>query len=700
MRLQRKISLSLQIILLSILCVIFAVVILGFESVRRMNKTFRDDLKTATASHVEKIAAEINNIFIPMTSLCKNTTALTEASYDGEVMLQTYEHLLKSSDNIFDIYYASDISIRDTENGGLFVSADGWDPDPDWNPVTRDWYISAKKNPDKYVFTDPYVDAQTGNLCLTLSKAIHVNNNFVGVLAIDSFIDGLNEKLQQEKLTKNSAVYLLDSTGKYITNDDNAKIMEVNYFDESLFDEVAGTKIDKILNGKTQVHISKRRYYGVTSVPGTKWSVVIEGNLGELSVILIQYARYIVFIMILLILGFGTLAFLISRNISKSFIILSKGCQNFSEGDFTNRFQKYNSREANMLSKGLNELADNMTQLVSNIKSSAENVQNVSEKVWDTTEAIYATVSDVNNSVDSMNGNITKENNSIDSITQVVAQIVNETNSLNESISRQDKIISNSSDAVQTMAQNVIETGNNTNLVTESIRKLVLVSKDNKDQLSVSTNEIQQVKEASKQLLEINNVISDVAEQTNLLAMNAAIEAAHAGDAGKGFAVVADEIRKLAETTASQAKSSKNSIAEISAKIDEITVSSVNITESFGATIDQIINVSRVIENLKNTVEVQGEQAQHIVSSLKDIDDISQNVKNNAVSISGSTEEAFKLCSDITALSSNVKDSLSQCNEAVKTLGYNSKNLNEISNSSKQNSNNLMNSISVFKVSE
>ena len=61
-----------------------------------------------------------------MALLCNNSAALAEAKYNGDDMLKNFTIFLKNSENIFDIYYASDISIRDTANGGLFVSADGW----------------------------------------------------------------------------------------------------------------------------------------------------------------------------------------------------------------------------------------------------------------------------------------------------------------------------------------------------------------------------------------------------------------------------------------------------------------------------------------------------------------------------------------------------------------------------------------------
>ena len=116
---------------------------------------------------------------------------------------------------------------------------------------------------------------------------------------------------------------------------------------------------------------------------------------------------------------------------------------------------------------------------------------------------------------------------------------------------------------------------------------------------------IKEVDRQSELLLEANEVISSIADQTNLLAMNAAIEAAHAGDAGRGFAVVADEIRKLAETSSEQSKDIASNLTKIKSVIETVVENTERATVSFETMNKSINNVTELQDAVLGSITEQ-----------------------------------------------------------------------------------------------
>jgi len=112
--------------------------------------------------------------------------------------------------------------------------------------------------------------------------------------------------------------------------------------------------------------------------------------------------------------------------------------------------------------------------------------------------------------------------------------------------------------------------------------------------------DIQEIARESEGILEINSVMANIASQTNLLSMNAAIEAAHAGETGKGFAVVADEIRKLAESSGEQSKTIGTVLKKIKGSIDKIKRSTENVLNKFEAIDSSVRTVAQQEENIRN----------------------------------------------------------------------------------------------------
>jgi len=173
-------------------------------------------------------------------------------------------------------------------------------------------------------------------------------------------------------------------------------------------------------------------------------------------------------------------------------------------------------------------------------------------------------------------------------------------------------------------------------------------------------NDIQEIARESEGLLAINAVMENIASQTNLLSMNAAIQAAHAGDAGRGFKVVADEVRKLAVSSSEQSKTIGAVLKKMKSSIDKITESTKNVLNKFEAIDSRIRVVAQQEENIRESMEEQGKGSKQILTAIGAMNDATREVENGVKEtleiFKEMAEEGKKLAAATQGVNSGVED--------------------------------------------
>jgi methyl-accepting chemotaxis protein len=274
----------------------------------------------------------------------------------------------------------------------------------------------------------------------------------------------------------------------------------------------------------------------------------------------------------------------------------------------------------------------------------------------------------VKDGVASIKANVEKENQSIAQNEAAVNRVMAEIEKLNSAIRSQSSQIADSSAATEEMVASIQSIEGSIVAVNTHVHDLVKSSMEEKKRLSAATEVAKEVEEESLALAEMNKVISDIATQVNLLSMNAAIEAAHAGESGKGFAVVAQEIRKLAETTDRQAKSSNDALNSIQGQIREIAKTSAHVEQSFSGMIGIIKGIEQLSGTLKNSAVEQASGSRQLKSSFAALNSITTEVEAGASSMQTSAAEAVSSCRRLTELSGSVSDTVSACEKGVASL--------------------------------
>jgi len=294
-------------------------------------------------------------------------------------------------------------------------------------------------------------------------------------------------------------------------------------------------------------------------------------------------------------------------------------------------------------------------------------------------------VDQISSNLDSMKNLMVKQENGAEEAGRAVSDIKENIDSLKKMIEEQTDSVNRSSSAIEEMTANINSV---TRTLAENSKNVVVLteaSENGKTGLQSVAQEIQGIAHDSEGLLEINSLMNSIASQTNLLSMNAAIEAAHAGEAGKGFAVVAEEIRKLAETSGKQSKTTATMLKKIKASIDNITKSSNEVLERFGAIDSSVKTVSEHEENILNAMEEQEAGGKQILESISRLRDITSSVKKGSDNMAESGETLVKETDEFIKISRETAKGMNEIMKGINQINVSVSHVNDMSMENNRN---------------
>ena len=283
--------------------------------------------------------------------------------------------------------------------------------------------------------------------------------------------------------------------------------------------------------------------------------------------------------------------------------------------------------------RALDGMAGNLTDQMRTIRTSVDELAAVGTTLQESMTRADDSIAEVGKAAEVVSRHVVSQSAGVEETAATVRSMTGTIEGLDKEIERQAASVSSSSSSIEQMVGNIRSVAGGIERLGASFGELMSASEEGGVKLEGVSGVVADISAQSEKLREANAVVAGIAAKTNLLAMNAAIEAAHAGDAGRGFAVVADEIRGLAESASKQSKEISRDIGDIRKSIEGAVTSSEAARKAFGAVTDLLGTVGALEREINASLEEQREGSRLALEGLAAINEVTAKVRSGSLEL-------------------------------------------------------------------
>jgi len=507
--------------------------------------------------------------------------------------------------------------------GGFTIRPDSKMPDG-YDPRTRPWYKDAI-NSSSSSLTKPYIDAATGQMVITIGAPVKKAGQTLGVVGADMTLQAITDSINALNFNGMGYAFLINADGEILVHPDKSLVTK-NLKDIYPQDTPAiTTDLSEIqVNGKARIVT----FAPVKGLGSANWYIGLSVDKEQAFAALSEFRTSAIIATVIAVVSIIALLGLLIRLLMQPLHVMTRAMQNIAEGegDLTRRLAVESQDEFGILGSAFNRFVERIHTSISEVASATEQLNEVALRV------VSASNSSMLNSDEQA------------SRTNSVAAAINELGAAAQEIARNAAQASHQASDARGLAEEGQQ------VVERSISSMQQLSQ----LLGTSSGHIEALNDKTVNIGQILEVITSISQQTNLLALNAAIEAARAGEAGRGFAVVADEVRNLAHRTQESAQQVQKMIEElqVSARGSVSTMEesqrhsqdSVEIANRAGERLISVTERIGEIDGMNQSVATATEEQTSVVESINmDITEINTLNQEGVENL----QSTLRACSDL-----------------------------------------------------
>jgi methyl-accepting chemotaxis protein len=534
----------------------------------------------------------------------------------------------------------------------------------------------------------------------------------IGLSGTSIVLSTIQEMVEEIKPFRDGSAMLISAGGIVAAHPDPQRMgKNMRESEQDTFGPFLDTLVDAVTRGSATSFAYQSpqsntvmQYYAVPFAIGNvpkPWTLVV--GVSRNTVMAPVYRM----LTVSLVIGFLSILFMslgvlfMARSISRPINRLSAMLKDISEGegDLTKTISITTKDEIGDLAHYFNFTITKIKNLVVAIRKEALSLSQTGADLAVNMNETASSVNEITATIKSIKVQTGKQQENVKGSSAVMGQVVNHIGTINEQIQKQSECVNESSSAIEQMLANIQSVTQSLIKNETNVTKLSHASEVGRAGLQEVSTDIQEIARESAGLLEINGVMENIASQTNLLSMNAAIEAAHAGESGKGFAVVAEEIRKLAESSSEQSKTISTVLKKIKGSIDKITKSTNEVLLHFESISEGVQTVTEQERSVRGAMEEQGIGSKAVLDSIGSLNEITGEVKRSAAEMLGGSREVIQESKVLEHITSEIGNGMQEMASGAEQIDTAVSQVNGISGENKKQIERLILEVSRFKVS-